>query len=286
MGLVSEKVMLKVQNHNYNVLQALSFQGKPKGGIFYGVELELEIGKSRVVVPVPKPDEEGYCCYSCHPPGMTRWKEPSQDEEILYVEKILGDFVCLKEDGSLKFGLEIVSAPASLQVHRNRWKGFFDTIPKTFKSAKNCGLHIHVSKEPLTHEQQWRVHQFVNSPTNKEFIKRIAGRGSGQYCERKCKSIQEVTDESTKGAGQYPYSRKYGAVNLLPKDSLEVRIFASTTSYQTFMERLEFTAAMVQWVKEENPLKEQLLSSTLREWIEGQEKIYPAFTTWLKEQRG
>ena len=46
------------------------------------------------------------------------------------VVKILGDFVYLKNDGSLIDGFEIVSHPATLAQHKLLWNAFLDNPPK------------------------------------------------------------------------------------------------------------------------------------------------------------
>jgi cytidine deaminase len=269
--------MLEIKNSKFDVTQVLDFHGRPLGSVFFGVELELEIEGASF--------HKHYCCESCHG-SREAWDKGQENlfNAINYTENTFKDFIVLKEDASIKKGFEIVTAPASLSVHQNRWRKFFQDIPTNFNAPPNCGLHVHISKKPLTKNQWWGIHQFVNMPKNSDFITFIAGRGSVDYCQRRTKPEEVLIAEHEGGSKKYPYRTKYSAVNLLSPDTLEVRIFASTTLYQTFMERLEFVAALTHWIQKGEWSPTTLCEENLKEFTQTHQKLYPMFWAWLEKE--
>src|SRR5436853_5586401 len=76
------------------------FEGKKTfSANYFGVEIELEA-----------------------PAGST------PEECAAKVNEVLGDFVVLKQDNTLINGLEICTRPASLEYHKEKWKGFFENL--------------------------------------------------------------------------------------------------------------------------------------------------------------
>ena len=96
--------MAQLNSHNANPLQYMEFLGKPRGGFWYGVEIEFEVNQDYGV--------------------------EMRGDGIL--ESMSRGFCMLKRDGSLDRGLEIVTAPAPLARHRIEWKKFWDARRKGF----------------------------------------------------------------------------------------------------------------------------------------------------------
>ena len=99
-------------------------------------------------------------------------------------------------------------------------------------------MHVHVSREPLNFLTQGKMAEFMNRADNKPYLKSIAGRWSEHYAR-----------QDTNRTVTYPFlasdgSERYNAFNLRNKETVEFRIFASTTSYDEFVMRLEFCEAL------------------------------------------
>jgi hypothetical protein len=153
-----------VNSYNFDATTVLPFLGHDKSvnrmsELYMGVELEVEVVEGR--------------------------KEDAAIETI----KLLDDkFVCLKHDGSITYGFEIVTAPSSFDVHKEKWAKFFDERIKN-RATKHlrsydtttCGMHIHLSRAAMTPLQISKMLVFINDPDNKEFIETIAQRKEGQW---------------------------------------------------------------------------------------------------------
>lgn len=198
-------------NNSSSIIKPYSFKdyGLPigKGPLFFGVELEIEAGDAR---------------------------DASAEDISIKME----NFAVLKEDGSIKCGFEIVTRPASMEEQRNGWKSFFNDPPDGLSSyrTETCGLHIHASRAAMTPLQISKIVCFVNSPENRNFVERIAGRKACDWARYHGKKLATAS----KRTGQ-----RYEAVNLENSKTIEFRIFKGTLKESSFWRCIEFCDALI-----------------------------------------
>ena len=178
-----------------------------KGPLFFGVELEVEAGDNR-------------------------------DSAAQDISSSLEGFAVLKEDGSIKSGFEIVTRPASMDEQRKGWKGFFTDLPDGLLSYKTetCGLHVHASRSAMTPLQISKIVCFVNSPENREFVERIAGRKACDWAKYHGKKLATAGNRT---------GQRYEAVNLENSKTIEFRIFKGTLKEASFWRCVEFCDALI-----------------------------------------
>src|ERR1035437_148154 len=193
------------------------FQGK--GPHFFGVELEVEVDERLE-------------------------RRSSYAKKIL---KLMGNFIMCKHDGSIKdpntgrvIGFEIVTIPASRQVHYDKWNLFFENLPKGLRSydTNTCGLHVHCSRNPLTPLTIAKMLVFINSKENAPFITIIAGRAPNQFCK-------SVWNKGYKDASPDLPQDRYEALNLHNRDTVEFRIFRGTLKKESMFKSIEFCDALL-----------------------------------------
>jgi hypothetical protein len=230
--------MATIYNHSTNPMSLLSLVGKPARNVFYGVELEVNM-----------PDD-----------SSSRVFTNAADTVIEY---LTAKFAMLKRDGSIgrERGFEIVTAPAGLSIHRKKWEPLFENWPSGLGADARCGMHVHFSKAPFSREQLQAMHKFFTRDEHVKKIEVIAGRKKNHYTE----FIQKETEEDF---ARFPRD-KYEALNLLPRATAEVRIFASTVKFGVFMKNLEFVAALT---------GKTLVTGTPGSWGE--------FTSWVGRKSG
>lgn len=170
-----------------------------------------------------------------------------------------GRFAILKSDGSIGApGYEIVTRPASLSRHRTEWQRFFDSpLRRQLLSydVRTCGLHVHLSRAPLTPLAIGKIVILINSPCNAEFIKKMAGRGLDRWA--KLQPSMRLADGLPTKPTKHGYRRRrgisaceddrYSAVNLRNRHTVEIRIFRGTLKPASFFRCLEFCDAVVKW---------------------------------------
>ena len=198
-------------------------ESKSSNNIYYGFEVEID--------------------------GMSQ-KQKVDLAKLVY-EKY-GRFMYIKHDGSLESGYEIVSEPATFNAHYNKivWPEVLSLASHYGKShnAKTCGLHVHISKKPLSKSDVYKITQFFDrywikivklsrrDPARMErWAKRYIVKKRSRYIS-KSKHERQVHD-----AGHY------FALNLQPKETIEVRIFRGTLRVESFFACLDFVDAMVMY---------------------------------------
>ena len=194
-------------------------------------------------------------------------------------------FMC-KRDGSLEEqngGFEICTAPSTYKFLKDRFSQMFnsnywtDENGSTYVKGWNtscAGLHIHINKKALRPLEVGKMLVFINEKKNKRFIEDIAGRNMNRWCKSETKNVKD---------GQYQNDDRYQAVNTSNSNTVELRIFRSNVSEYGFMRALEFTDALVHYLKQTS-LKEQSLN--YKAFVNYMKKPevrceYPNFWNWL-----
>lgn len=164
------------------------------------------------------------------------------DETFYECHNLTKDFCIIKKDGTLARGFEIVSRPMTFIHHKAMWDVFLEKRPACLRSydTKTCGMHIHYSKKALTSLQLGKILVFVNDPNNRSFIVAMAGREPCEWSKMHPKKIEDATG---------PPGEKYQAVNILPKHTVEFRLFKGTLNRKSFLRNIEFVHAIIHFFK-------------------------------------
>ena len=72
-------------------------------------------------------------------------------------------------------------AETNPDIHLDVFKKFYDNIPPDLKIQNNVGMHVHISRKPLSQLTIGKMTEFLNRDDNKEFIHHIAGRINNSY---------------------------------------------------------------------------------------------------------
>lgn len=196
-----------------NPLDYLAFQGAPADDIYYGIELEVE-------------------CASGYSP---------EKKAIDVLDNREGFLIC-KHDGSLRNGFELVTAPCSLDVHQQTWPVLLTRkVTQGLESWKHTttGLHIHVSRNPLTQLTIGKIVVFMNSMANRRFLVALAGRNDVTgYAKFKTKTLDTAHIRN---------NDRYEVVNLQNHGTIEFRLFKGTLNIRHILADIEFVDAIVHW---------------------------------------
>lgn len=196
---------------------------------------------------------------------------------IPLLKKHLGHHAIFKRDGSVSNGVEICTAPASLDIHKKEFKTFFENHAETgLKATNNCGLHVHVDRSKLKQTQIAKILMFMNHSENNTFIENIAGRKANNYCERE-QHTWDTTIHKKSGS-------KYTRVNLAPTETIEFRLFASTLDEKQFNRCLEFVQAVVDYTQSgehEYSVKEITKKEHFISYTDKHKHFYPTLHNFL-----
>lgn len=172
----------------------------------------------------------------------------------------IGRLKC-ERDGSLYYGFECISYPATLSCDRKSygWRKFFEIVNahNPVVRASN-GMHVHVSRASLGHTvqaQELCIAKIVYLLDNfKTMFGKIGGRSyaNAHYCHAANAGI-ETTDKSAvavyKSKVAYADGDRYKALNLRNAATVEFRIFAVDYNCDHFLARIEFCDWIVELCK-------------------------------------
>tara|TARA_R110000737_G_C14354771_1_gene445779 strand:+ start:7 stop:684 length:678 start_codon:yes stop_codon:yes gene_type:complete len=206
-------------------------------------------------------------------------------------------------DGSLSDGFEIGTMPFTERfykqvLYRNSgWANILTYLKrKNYRSynTRNCGMHVHINRQSFSDTHLYKFQRFFY--TNPAFIQFIARRKDSrmeQWCQiygiGKFDNIKAVLQKRT---------RKFLAVNLTPKKTVEVRIFRGTLSHKAFCRNMEFVIAIKNFTKlvsvNRNGHYRFDTSNTKQRfkgdytdffiWLKNQDKRYPNLVHYLDNQ--
>lgn len=153
----------------------------------------------------------------------------------------IGEYCFFERDGSIGTGFELITQPAGLDVHREKFAKFLQDpdMKRGMRSHEggSCGFHVHVGREFLTQSQIFRIQAFLNDRNNEALIKKVARRYNSGYSRFKSE-LAKVT----------PYGKntgdRYEALNVTGKHTVEFRIFRGSLRYESIMAALEFVNAV------------------------------------------
>lgn len=181
------------------------------------------------------------------------------DEHLCHIER----------DGSLNNGFEIVSAPMTLGAHKaTAWGDMFNAISANggkSHETRTCGLHVHVSRAALGNDDRaktlaiGKILEMVErfQPELSALARRNIA--TSQWC-MPTNYGHSVTDGSRairrKSTAVQNYQgidchtgRRYHAVNLQNRNTIEFRIFKGTLNPDTYYATLALVDGIVRYCK-------------------------------------
>lgn len=154
----------------------------------------------------------------------------------------VGEYCYFERDGSIGTGFELITQPAGLDVHREKFALFLNNpaLKRGLRSHEggSCGFHVHVGREYVTQAQIYRIQSFLNDVRNEALIRKIARRYTNGFSKIK----YEMAKLSTKGKAN---GDRYEALNVTGEHTIEFRIFRGSLRYESVIAALEFVNAML-----------------------------------------
>ncbi len=232
----------------------ISHRRRPRlHSLFFGVELEIDCGDSV---------------------GATDALKGIDDDESRF---------WLTSDGSLSSnGIEITSHPATMLYHRTKfpWRSICNAARvNSYKShnTETCGLHVHISREPMAESERIKLALFVYSHKNEMVT--FARRDDSGYSAFKGPRTA-VADVCADGSSR---SGKYEAVNFAPRNTIEFRLFRGTLRCETILATIEFCEALCMFVKQEScpRIIQPRAWRRFTSFVQSSKKKYPELVEYL-----
>ena len=152
--------------------------------------------------------------------------------------------VYLKQDGSINYGFEIVTHPMTHEwaMQSFPWQMIEDLRKQGFRSwdTDTCGLHVHVSRRAFEDRAHlWKWTYLINK--NATRCIELAGRNSSYAEFNSVKATSDIVLQKERA------DRKYSAINMLPRNTIEVRIFKGSLRIPRVKTALDFMQSSVEF---------------------------------------
>lgn len=176
----------------------------------------------------------------------------------LVKEQIGALFAGAERDGSLSNGVECITQPATIDVHRAAWSKLnLDGTGARSHDTRTCGLHVHVSRNAVSDLTWAKVVEMFGNPSDESTWSKVFRRTPNQYA-RACKK-----DKLSRGAEHDP--ERYSTVNTSPDDTVEFRWPKGTIKGATIVATIELIHAAIRYCEHH--------SAQALNWL--------AFRTWI-----
>lgn len=178
----------------------------------------------------------------------------SDDVESLFPN----DFIYCEEDGSLSYGFENITQPATLEYHLSRKENYEDMFRLLLNehlfsfNVRSAGLHIHVNKSFFgVSDAMVSNIKKVCILCNKYWdnIVKISRRTKNSLSNWADK-ISAVELADIEDGIRYCEGSRYSAVNISNEDTVEFRFFKGTLNPDVFFACLSFVDGLCRIAKE------------------------------------
>jgi len=267
--------------YNNPKMVARKMNGKYPRGLTFGFEAELE---SKYDI-----ERDDYW-------DMTK-REKRANEVLQDMECSYKNFYFFKSEGSLDDGLEVVSHPFNwnwLQKHSDAIDWFSDLQKNGFQGKRTCGFHVHIGRNYFGKAHLKKMLKLYYY--NEKFIKKVSKRnGDMLFCDPTLKPFVEYgsSTDSTLTTPNDLVKRskcfwggidKHCALNLYPKNTIEVRIFRGTSNKKLIWAYLEFVKASVMFT-EVTALKD-IDAKNFKRYVIAKKKEYPHAVSLIRNPAG
>ena len=226
---------------------------------------------------------------------------------VRLISKGLSGRECLlyvKEDSTCYY--EFVSHPFSWKYLNTFGKDIFQTLFKALRqdnysghNGEDCGMHVHVSKKAVKRTSLMKILSLMYNPDNYQFILDVSQRTDTRLNEWASPQLSRHFLYDI--PNPYSYLAKLSfdnetseidshigrsvAVNLLPKNTIEFRLFRGTLNYNSFIKNLEFVKSVVDWsnIVSWNTAKYNSLTSYLK-FLKENQNNYTELCFFLKRR--
>ncbi len=204
----------------------------------------------------------------------------SRDVSLDVFDSLLpSKYVTYKEDGSLSnSGFEIVTRPDCPSLHKRVWGEVLSdkrvrTTTSSWKSG-SCGIHIHVSRKPLSELHIGRMLVFMNSKSLEKIVKTVAGRYNASYAR--------INEKKLTSGKKGRYGDRYDTLNHGGEHTLEFRCFRGTLARESFLKNIEFVECVLDFCKPATcSNKEVAKPDSFLSFVRSHRKLYPNLFNFL-----
>ena len=196
------------------------------------------------------------------------------------------DVTFLKSDGSLSDGVEAVSHPMTLDfarsnINRDALASLSQQGVRSWKT-NTCGIHIHIGRDTFRNHSHLARFMILFTRSKEQIVK-LAGRETSQWASFELNPDESMVKQAD--GKQLPHTR-YRAINLMNRDTVEIRVFRGSLNPDTIIAHMELLSAMIEYTRQQRHiigLSTSLTWQSFRPWLHNN-KNFPAANTRCQDR--
>ena len=171
---------------------------------------------------------------------------------MLFNDEYKSNMIYNKSDSSVGNGVEIVTNPLDKKVVTellHKMKDGLDKISEEKRYNKNAGIHIHVNRASLDTLTIYKLSYLLNvsaTEDEKRIMYYISGRNKLSTTRTSEYHYSVIGGSSTKRSA-CRIGDRYRAINLNNANTVEFRMFASTTNVDNILMYIDFVDDMIEY---------------------------------------
>ena len=199
------------------------------------------------LAPIDKGDKQYYVGIELEMENDLTDKEEREEDILAILDAEDGRYyydnlIDWKEDSSLADGVEMVTAPISLDIFKDRIVPIIKRLQeKGYKSEKGgrCGNHIHISRAAFSEEAQARL--ILIYARFESLIKILSRRNENtEYCKDVLNTVSAISiDNANEVVKNQKEKRKNTAINFNNSNTIEFRTFRGTMNTDVLIANIQ-----------------------------------------------
>jgi hypothetical protein len=226
---------------------------------------------------------------------------PENLDRIPYYERLAKDGegrLIIKGDGSLNYGIEIVTHPFSFEwalQNSDKFDHIWKLRDEGFKAGEtsSCGLHVHMTRSAFTSLHLYKFLKFMMAEERRNYMVTVSQRQGVSYYanferyQTNDKNLESIALTMARNHTQGYCHERYSAVNLNNRNTIELRLFKGTLNPRTFWKTIEFCHSAYMFTKEISmqELKGQKVIRQYHEYLLKNANLYRNLIAFLVSER-
>jgi hypothetical protein len=240
---------------SYSYKPRARFQGTDKHGLYLGMELEIIVDLGRDVNSVAR-----------------------------QVQEVMGRTAYIKSDASVAHGFEIVTHPMSYEYAMSSfpWRTLEVLRSHNSYATDGTGIHIHASRKGFSgpaHEYRWMIFLYRNQRQAQVIARRISGQWAA-FSEDQRRAAKDIVTKKKRD------NQRYRAINQLNSETIEIRIFQSSTDDQAVKATLGLVHASIEYtraIRSRDVIRDDAWSwKAFAKWVKARDEYAPLYAEMVR----
>lgn len=215
-------------------------------------------------------------------PSFSRERSRRNIARKMWIHNQIAGYV--KQDGSLRYGLEYVSYPFTLEQFEDIFGSGTYLFPPNFRYSRRAGFHVHMNRKVCSPLHIYKMGYLLYN--NRSYTRKIAERAENRYCHL----ISTTNFKKEVLNKREVYHNRYYRLNLTNDNTVEIRMFRGARSVDDIKKNLQFCHALYNFTLDASlsylhNSTQRKLSRHFNDFVCDNSKLYRQLATFVRGER-